>query len=509
MIPLFLRQRTSTFFIASTVFLGVLVDLCAYSILSPVLPFRLRDLGYAENDIGTLTGWLVAAYAGGLIIASPPAALIGAAYEGRRLPLLLALVSLAASTVLFMLSTNYTGLVFGRVLQGISGTGIWTWGLSMLHDSVRQEDSGRILGYVLLGLSCGSLIGPLAGGLLYNRLGWRAVFVFLLILIALDFILRLLVVEKHRTVELIRAGKVVIKNFEAPGFSSKDSITTDEEEKAGIDVESADTLREEADSTDSKSKAVDSENVGEKLSRWAPVKGLLTSPRALSLLYVTLLNGIVIGALLDTGMTLYLNERYGLNAEGAGLVFIASVVPAFIASPIAGTLSDKLRKKAKYPMLAGVILSVLGYALLAIPSVPLAGFCVFLFIEGFALSFFLTPVASDLFTVADAIPRGGAWVMALFNASFSIGTFIGPIVAGQVIAAAGILKAWWVIALVCAVIALVACPLVYFFVGGADLTAHMDVEAMTGVVQDGNLRSETKVDGDSETTKNIESGQSK
>lgn len=80
--PFALRFRSSTFYIGSTIFLAILVDLAAYGLVVPVvspspdnfsseltlgqIPFRLRDLGYPEEEVGALTGWLVASYAGEL-----------------------------------------------------------------------------------------------------------------------------------------------------------------------------------------------------------------------------------------------------------------------------------------------------------------------------------------------------------------------------------------------------------------------------------------------------------
>lgn len=47
--------------------------------------------------------------------------------------------------VLFMLTESYALLVVSRFLQGISGTGIWTLGLSLITDSVPEERIGRVM----------------------------------------------------------------------------------------------------------------------------------------------------------------------------------------------------------------------------------------------------------------------------------------------------------------------------------------------------------------------------
>ena len=96
----------------------VLVDLSSYSIVVPVIPFRLEALGY--TDIGSKTGWLVAAYAGGLIVSSPPVGYIGAKYKGRQIPLVVGLLFMAGAIIMFMEAKTYALMVVARILQYVS-----------------------------------------------------------------------------------------------------------------------------------------------------------------------------------------------------------------------------------------------------------------------------------------------------------------------------------------------------------------------------------------------------
>ena len=81
------------------------MDLSSYSLAVPVIPFRLQALGY--GDIGGKTGWLVSAYAGGLIVSSPVVAVVGAKYKNRQIPLFLGLLFMAGAVVLFMEAESY------------------------------------------------------------------------------------------------------------------------------------------------------------------------------------------------------------------------------------------------------------------------------------------------------------------------------------------------------------------------------------------------------------------
>lgn len=64
---------------------------------------------------------------------------------------------MAGATVLMMETTSYPVMVIARVLQGFSGTGIFTLGLSLIADSVPEERLGVIAGTCLSGYSLGQV----------------------------------------------------------------------------------------------------------------------------------------------------------------------------------------------------------------------------------------------------------------------------------------------------------------------------------------------------------------
>lgn len=82
----------------------------------PVVPFRLQALGY--GDVGGKTGWLVSAYAGGLIVSSPVVAVIGAKYKNRQIPLFLGLLFMAAAVVIFMEAKTFGTTIRSRTRRG-------------------------------------------------------------------------------------------------------------------------------------------------------------------------------------------------------------------------------------------------------------------------------------------------------------------------------------------------------------------------------------------------------
>lgn len=103
---------------------------------------------------------------------------------------------------------------------------------------------------------------------------------------------------------------------------------------------------------------------------------LLYDPRAAVSFFISFTVGIYFGGVLDSAMTLRLNQRYGLDSLGAGLIFIANAVPAAVTGPVAGYYADKYGPK--WVALFGVLGTCPVTALLCIDRMPLAGFAVVL-----------------------------------------------------------------------------------------------------------------------------------
>jgi MFS family permease len=87
-------------------------------------------------------------------------------------------------------------LVTARVLQGFSASVVWIVGLALLADTVPTEEIGQAMGYVYLAMSMGLLLGPLLGGVIFDKAGYDAVFAVAYAIVAVDVALRLVAVEK-------------------------------------------------------------------------------------------------------------------------------------------------------------------------------------------------------------------------------------------------------------------------------------------------------------------------
>jgi MFS family permease len=114
----------------------------------------------------------------------------------RRLPYVLGLIFLGASMGLLWAARSTAMFVTARLLQGGATAMVAVAGLALLTDSVPLDNLGQTIGYQGSAVALGFLLGPLLGGIIYDKVGYNAVFGMSFALVGLDLIMRVLVVEK-------------------------------------------------------------------------------------------------------------------------------------------------------------------------------------------------------------------------------------------------------------------------------------------------------------------------
>ncbi|KAL0262065.1 hypothetical protein SLS55_003501 [Diplodia seriata] len=195
--PAGLQWRSNTLFIVATVAIGLFTDLFLYGLIVPILPFMLNDrLGIPESDVQPYVSGLLTAYAAASVLFSPVAGVLADRVSTRQAPFLLGLLSLLAATVLLFLGNSIAVLVLARVLQGIAAAVVWTIGLALCLETVGSENLGKTIGSIFSFISVGNLVAPVLGGVLYEKAGYPGVFGIGFAILAIDFIMRLLVIEK-------------------------------------------------------------------------------------------------------------------------------------------------------------------------------------------------------------------------------------------------------------------------------------------------------------------------
>src|SRR6476661_7022215 len=144
------RQRWTLTLVCTAAFM-LLLDI---TVVSVALPSIQRDLHASLPDLQ----WVSAAYALVLAVLLLPAATLGDRLGRRRL-FLVGLIVFTAGSLACALAPTALALELFRALQGVAGAAL-----------------ARALGVFGATLGGATAIGPLAGGLLTDTLGWRSIF---------------------------------------------------------------------------------------------------------------------------------------------------------------------------------------------------------------------------------------------------------------------------------------------------------------------------------------------
>ncbi|KAH7104720.1 MFS general substrate transporter [Auriculariales sp. MPI-PUGE-AT-0066] len=399
------EQRSSVGFITFVVTLGGAVDLLVYGLVIPIVPFRLQELGY--DHVAAKSGWLLFAFSLSLILTTPVISWWSEKYKSRRSPLVVGMLALMGAQACFMESTTFWMMVVARIIQGASSTVVWVVALALLCDTVPSQHIGRYMGIAMTGYSTGLIISTPLSGLLYGALGYRAPFVFGMIVAFVDLLARLLVIEKAEA-DAIRSS------ITPPQPPDTSELHVTENTAAGDEPPA--TLLPLANDT------------APRMPAWKIWRELGFSRRPIAVFVLTLVYGLVITALEPTA-PLRLKDVWGLDATKVGVVFLASTAPSLISGPLTGWLADRY----------GAALVAAGCILLAAPWLypltlvgNLATFIASLLFTMFFESGLVTPITVETAMLTEGIPGlGYADTFGVFNIAYGSGSMLGPIIGGQ------------------------------------------------------------------------------
>jgi MFS family permease len=454
--PIGLKWRSNTLFIISTVGIGLFTDLFLYGIVVPILPFILADrLDVPHNKIQTYTSALLACFAGASVLFSLPAGILADKLPARQLPFLLGLVALLASTILLWLGETIPVLVIARILQGISAAVVWTIGLALILDTVGSNKLGVTIGSIFSFISVGELAAPVLGGIVYKKSGSGAVFGMGFGLLAIDFLMRLAVIEK----------KIAVK------YGLKDDEEVDEGEEAN----------EDSPLLANGVGGLDDWEIPKDQPKWIrkfPLLYCLKNPRLLVAELVAFTQATLL-AVFDSTIPTEAQDLFGFDSLKAGLLFMPLVLPYLVLGPLFGKGVDKYGPKLAASI--GFAFLVLPLILLRIPhdggNGEIAKFCVFLGMCGIGMAMISAPSIVEASFVVEQYYRANpevfgdegpyAQLYAINSMVFSAGLTLGPLVSGALRDAIGFGNMNAVVAGMCAVVSV----LCYVFLGGPSLNS--------------------------------------
>ncbi|GIZ41561.1 hypothetical protein CKM354_000486100 [Cercospora kikuchii] len=474
-LPAGLKWRSNTFFIIATVAIGLFTDLCLYGLIVPVLPFMLEDrVGVPEEQIQSLTSGLLAAYAAASVCFSPIAGILADKVATRQAPFLFGLLSLLASTVLLFLGTTVPVLVLARILQGISAGFVWTIGLALCLETVGPENLGKTIGSIFSFIAVGALAAPILGGVLYEKTGIKGVFALGASILAVDFIMRLLVIEKKIANKYYADDPSTVSDLNttrANGETNGQSQDTEAQPNGDTNDEEQPLLGgKHPDDTYYKLKPREEYP---KLVQWIPILPCLSDPMLLTALLVAMIQAVLLGSF-DSTIPTVAKQLFGFTSLRSGLLFIPLGVFDFILGPVFGWCVDRFGTKPvavlSYAFLVPVLVclripheggtdQIIVYAvLLGLCGIGLAGIGAPSIVEAGAIVQKYYEVNPDYF--GEKGPYAQLYGMS--NMVFSFGLTVGPELAGELKQAIGYGNMNIVLAAVC----LITSVLCYIFIGG-------------------------------------------
>lgn len=130
--------------------------------------------------------------------------------------------------IFLTVARSMMGFIVGRLLQGGAAAMVNVAGLALVVDVVDKEHLGEILGYLGTASMIGIISGPPLGGLVYYAGGYYAVCALAFAMIAVDLVLRVVVIERRAVDRLAKPvdpsddgnGDDVITEVSRNGYAS-------------------------------------------------------------------------------------------------------------------------------------------------------------------------------------------------------------------------------------------------------------------------------------------------
>ncbi|KAI7861136.1 major facilitator superfamily domain-containing protein [Circinella umbellata] len=435
--------------------------------------------------------------------------------------MLFGILALFATTLLFLFATHFWMLALARILQGISDACVYTLSLTLVSDTFPSEVIGTQLGRVMLFQSIGIAAGTPIGGVLFDKLGYRGPFIFSIILAVIDFFLRLFLIERrnnpkhwfvHNDSDMITNDRFrderIVNYSTIPEFAldckhSKKKNNSIVKEEWGVDRYNNDEGEEgvviskkqvftnkssdqepdattnnnncslESSSLSPNQTVVDhnrdlviitdvcengiDEKKKKKSNNMSTIQ-LLCNSRILVALLFSLLPFLAI-SMLEPTLPIRLAHEWDYNSSQIGLVFLAQILPSFLAVPLSGYLYD--RYGAKLLCFITMFISAIVIGFLGVPSryqsnnnytttvlgegiIPLV---VLITLFGFFINMIYTPAYAEVSTawsscffvpstgtdddeVENKEKDGSGKSYGFISAVVCLGNFLGPVLGG-------------------------------------------------------------------------------
>lgn len=289
--------------------------------------------------------------------------------SSRRTPLLIGFICNAVATALLCFAKSVWVLLVSRFLQGLSAAIVYTVGFALLVDTVGSKDIGQWMGYVIACLNIGMTVSPSIGGILYAKTGYTSLFVVMFGLVALDILMRIVMVEKKVAIKWAKPLKSEPPSIARDYGTLPSSVDKAVCERPKTDFTNSEDFFESNDEPHEAAKSLDGPLIADTQDQAAsshstrqipPLVTLLSSPRVLTDLYGASVS-VSLLASFDSALPIFVGRIFGWGSTGGGLVFLPVTIPE-LAAPLAGKLADVM--DSRWVPVSGYILAALFTMLL-------------------------------------------------------------------------------------------------------------------------------------------------
>ena len=165
------HRHVNPWIVTVSVMLATFMELLDTTVVNVAIPHISGNLA-ATVDEGT---WVVTSYLVANAIVLPMSGWL-ARYLGRKKLLLICVTGFTVTSLFCGLATSLSGLIFFRVLQGLTGGGLQPLAQAILADTFPPEKRG--LAFSLYGVTAivAPSIGPTLGGWITDNYSWRWIF---------------------------------------------------------------------------------------------------------------------------------------------------------------------------------------------------------------------------------------------------------------------------------------------------------------------------------------------
>ena len=263
---------------------------------------------------------------------------------GRRTIYIISFTVFVGFLIACALSTSMGMLMVFRVLSGAGAAAVQSVGAGTIGDMYIPTKRGTAVGYFYLGAVLGPLVGPLAGGAIVERWGWKGTQWFMVIIASVILVLILfLLPETLREEEIPSFQKVPTKTNEQEKVEAPlDRVLTGTEENVpDLTPNTATTALQEFNMASRSRKAF--------LLLVRPLKSvkfLAYPPVLLAISY----NGFCYFCLYCLNVSiesLYTEAPYNFSSVIVGLMYMPNTLGYIVSSVLSGRYSDMIVRRVK------------------------------------------------------------------------------------------------------------------------------------------------------------------